>query len=130
MAVAAPHPKTFSSWEDAFQYPIPTVRRMEQQLRSDISGNREKLRTLVGYVRSTLTAYQKPMLSFFSPDSASYRELLGTAETIIEMDGQMHEVETYLGDMGKKCNSRLLEKSGSNLRLLEGQSKMRGACCG
>ncbi|KAL9122169.1 MAG: hypothetical protein Q9187_001270 [Circinaria calcarea] len=104
MAVEAPDPKTFSSWEDAFQYPVPTVRRMEQQLRNDIAGNREKLRTLVG---------------------ASYRELLGTAETIIAMDGQMHEVETYLGDVGRKCNMRLLEKSGSNLRLLEGQSRMR-----
>lgn len=69
------------------------------------------------------------MLTFFFLNSASYRELLGTAETIIEMDGQMHEVETYLGDVGKKCNTRLLQKSGSNLHLLEGQSRMRGACC-
>ena len=33
------------------------------------------------------------------------------------MDGQMHQVEAYLGDMGKKCNTRLLEKKGNNLKL-------------
>ena len=48
MTTEAPDPKVFSSWEDAFQYPIPAVRRMEQQLRNDIASNREKLRTLVG----------------------------------------------------------------------------------
>lgn len=49
MAAEGPDPKTFSSWEDAFQYPIPTVRAMEKQLRRDIDSNKEKLRTLVGY---------------------------------------------------------------------------------
>lgn len=49
MAVQAPEPKTLKSWEEAFQYPIPVVRRMEQQLRSDLIANGEKLRTLVGY---------------------------------------------------------------------------------
>ena len=50
MASEGPDPKTFLSWEDAFQYPIPAVRGMEKQLRRDIEANREKLRTLVGYV--------------------------------------------------------------------------------
>ena len=49
MAAEAPDPKTFGSWEEAFQYPIPAVRGMERQLRRDIDSNREKLRTLVGY---------------------------------------------------------------------------------
>ncbi|KAI9718903.1 MAG: hypothetical protein M1812_003787 [Candelaria pacifica] len=93
MTVEAPDPKTLKSWEDAFQYPIPVVRRMEQQLRSDLVANGEKLRTLVG---------------------ASYRDLLGTAERIIEMDGQMEIVEANLGDMGRKCNSRVLERIGRN----------------
>ena len=48
MAAEAPDPKTFKSWNDAFQYPIPAIRRMEQQLRGDLDANREKLRTLVG----------------------------------------------------------------------------------
>lgn len=48
MGTEAPDPKTFASWEEAFQYPIPVVRGMEKQLRRDIDSNREKLRTLVG----------------------------------------------------------------------------------
>ena len=49
MTAEAPDPKTFGSWEEAFQYPVPAVRGMERQLRRDIDSNREKLRTLVGY---------------------------------------------------------------------------------
>ncbi|KAL9609444.1 MAG: hypothetical protein Q9167_005799 [Letrouitia subvulpina] len=95
MAVEGPNPKTFQSWEEAFLHPIPTVRGMERQLRNDISSNREKLRTLVG---------------------ASYRSLLGTAESIIKMDSQMSTVETLLGELGAKCNSKLLEKKTVNLQ--------------
>ena len=47
--------------------------------------------------------------------STSYRDLLGTAESIIEMDGQMHQVEAFMGNIGQKCNTRLLEKKGANL---------------
>lgn len=49
MATAAPDPRTFTSWEDAFQYPVPVVRKLEQQLRNNADDNREKLRSLVGY---------------------------------------------------------------------------------
>lgn len=59
-------------------------------------------------------------------NSASYRDLLGTAESIIEMDGQMQQVETYLGSMGKRCNARLLEKKGSNLHTWDGQVRAAG----
>jgi len=51
MAVDGPDPKTFGSWEDAFEYPVAAVRGMERQLRNDIEFNREKLRALVGYDR-------------------------------------------------------------------------------
>ncbi|KAL8771795.1 MAG: hypothetical protein Q9194_004787 [Teloschistes cf. exilis] len=95
MAAEAPDPKTFGSWEDAFQYPIATVRGLERQLRNDIDSNREKLRSLVG---------------------VSYRDLLGTADMIVQMDGQMQKVERYLGDMGVRCNSRLLDRKASNLK--------------
>jgi len=53
MTTQAPDPRGFKSWEDAFQYPIPTVRGFEQQLRSNASEDREKLRTLVGFVHSS-----------------------------------------------------------------------------
>jgi len=32
------------------------------------------------------------------------------------MDGQMHNVEAYMGGVGQRCNNRLLEKKGANLR--------------
>ena len=93
MAGQIPDPRILNSWEDAFQHPLPVVRKLEQQLRKNIDDNRQKLRSLVG---------------------ASYRDLLGTAERIIEMDQQMETVETYLGDIGKKCNARTVEKIAEN----------------
>ncbi|KAL9094118.1 MAG: hypothetical protein Q9165_003533 [Trypethelium subeluteriae] len=94
MAAVPIDTKTLNSWEDAFQHPIPVVQRLEKRLRADVEENREKLRTLVG---------------------SSYRDLLGTAGRIIEMDGQMSEVEATLGDIGLKCNTRVLETIGRNM---------------
>lgn len=48
MASDGPDPQTLKNWQDVFQYPIPTVRRVEQELRRDIASNKEKLRALVG----------------------------------------------------------------------------------
>lgn len=48
MAVKPPDLSTLESWEEAFQYPVITTRRIEQQLRGDVTTNKEKLRTLVG----------------------------------------------------------------------------------
>lgn len=48
MTADAPNARTLQTWEDAFQYPIPVVRKLEQQLRSHADDNREKLRSLVG----------------------------------------------------------------------------------
>jgi hypothetical protein len=50
MAGGLPDPLELQSWEDAFSHPISTVRKLEQQLRGHAEENREKLRTLVGYV--------------------------------------------------------------------------------
>ena len=43
------------------------------------------------------------------------------------MNGQMQQVETYLGDLSKECNTRLLDKSTSNLRVWGGQVGATGA---
>ncbi|KAI7186664.1 hypothetical protein KC352_g22387, partial [Hortaea werneckii] len=93
MANQQPDPRDFNTWEDAFQYQLPVVRKLEQQLRRNINENRSKLRSLVG---------------------ASYRDLLGTAERIIEMDEQMQDVEDHLGDIGRKCNARAVETANEN----------------
>ncbi|PYH94239.1 hypothetical protein BO71DRAFT_483917 [Aspergillus ellipticus CBS 707.79] len=89
MASDGPDPQALKSWQDAFQYPIPTVRRVEQELRRDIASNKEKLRALVG---------------------TRYRELVGTAETIVSMNGEMEHVDSTLADIGRRCNPRLMEK--------------------
>ena len=56
------------------------------------------------------------MLTCTALHRTSYRDLLTTAESIIDMDGQMHHVEANLGDMGVRCNTRLLDKKAANLR--------------
>ena len=40
----------------------------------------------------------------------------------------MQQVERYLGDLGKKCNSSLLGRTEMNLGLFEGQLRLRGTC--
>ncbi|KAG9384738.1 Vps51 domain containing protein [Pyrenophora tritici-repentis] len=105
MATEAPDPRTFETWEDAFQYPIPVVRRLEQQLRNNAHDNREKLRSLVG---------------------ASYRSLLHTAETIIDMEVRMGQVETKLAVVGQSCNSRGLERIANNAGKMDIHTRSRG----
>ncbi|KAG9948015.1 hypothetical protein KCU85_g5343, partial [Aureobasidium melanogenum] len=100
----APNPREFKSWEDAFQYPVPVVRRLEQQLRSNINENKDKLRSLVGN---------------------SYRDLLSTAERIVEMDQQIHSVDTRLGEIGQKCNARAIERIAANQRRTANAQRQR-----
>ena len=104
MTSEAPDPRTFKTWEDAFQYPIPVVRKLEQQLRSNAGDNREKLRSLVG---------------------ASYRDLLTTAETIIDMEVRMSSVETKLSRVGHDCNSRNMERIARNAHSLRIHQRAR-----
>jgi hypothetical protein len=93
MATAGPDPKTFESWTDAFQHPIPSTRKFETVLRNHAEQNRQKLRTIVG---------------------ASYRDLLGTADLIIAMDKQTHDVESSLGIAGQQCNSKAIDRLFTN----------------
>lgn len=94
MAAIPPTPSTLRSWEEAFDHPLPVVRKLESQLRTQISDNQNKLRSLVG---------------------TSYRDLLGTAERIIEMDGQMQSVEGNLAGIGRRCDYRVVERGRENL---------------
>ncbi|PGH00687.1 hypothetical protein GX51_05673 [Blastomyces parvus] len=99
MATDVPDAYSLKSWQEAFQHPIPTVRRVEQELRRDISSNKDKLRSLVGM---------------------RYRELLGTAQTIVEMNDEIQEVETKLSNIGRQCNPRLIEKKSNIATVDEG----------
>ncbi|KAF2031658.1 hypothetical protein EK21DRAFT_110783 [Setomelanomma holmii] len=104
MTTEAPDPRTFQSWEDAFQHPIPVVRKLEQQLRNNANENREKLRSLVG---------------------TSYRSLLDTAETIINMEVQMDQVESKLATVGRRCNPRSLERIVNNATRMDTHTRSR-----
>ena len=42
---------SLKSWHSAFEYPLATTRQIEKALRADVSSNKDRLRTLVGYVR-------------------------------------------------------------------------------
>ncbi|KAL1970298.1 hypothetical protein VTN77DRAFT_5458 [Rasamsonia byssochlamydoides] len=98
MASDTPDPQNLKSWKEAFQYQIPTVRRLEQELRRDIASNKEKLRALVG---------------------ARYRDLLGTAETIVEMNVEIQDVEGKLTGIGRRCNKNLIDKKSTHLNRLK-----------
>ncbi|KAE8148469.1 hypothetical protein BDV25DRAFT_141754 [Aspergillus avenaceus] len=106
MAMDGPDPQSLKSWQDAFQYPIPTVRRVEQELRRDIASNKEKLRALVG---------------------TRYRELVGTAETIVSMNQEMQEVDATLADIGRRCNPRLMEKKYTHFNQIKGDAHDKDA---
>lgn len=113
MTANDPDPRAFETWEDAFQYPISAVRKFEQQLRQHAEENRQKLRNLVGYVICCFT-YRIDSITDATSYSVSYRDLLGTAERIIDMDRQIQQVEVTLGETGHSCNSRAMEKLFSN----------------
>ncbi|RPB17609.1 hypothetical protein P167DRAFT_478718 [Morchella conica CCBAS932] len=98
MTAPGPDASQLTKWEDAFQHPIPAVRALERQLQTELAANKEKLRGLVGF---------------------SYRDLLRTAERIVEMDRDAQQVESCLAETSRTCSSRLLERKARNLRMFE-----------
>ncbi|EEP78673.1 predicted protein [Uncinocarpus reesii 1704] len=97
MAADVPDAHALKSWQEAFQYPIPTVRRIEHELRRDIVSNKEKLRSLVG---------------------VRYRDLLDTAQTIMEMNEEMKQVERNLSEVGRLCNPATISRKSDGLHKL------------
>ena len=124
-----PDPRLFASWEEAFKYPIASVRGMERQLRNDTETNKERLRTLVGYVaahRVDLASLQSALADTDCKDSTSYRDLLGTAESIVEMDKDILEVERLLGKVAIKCNVRAIDRKVTNVARWEQSIEAKG----
>lgn len=56
----------------------------------------------------------------------SYRNLLDTAETIIDMEVRMNQVETKLSNVGQSCNSRRLERISNNAGKMDTHVRGRG----
>ena len=101
-ATQAPNPREFTSADQAFAYPLPVVRKLEQQLRSSIADNKDKLRSLVG---------------------AAYRDVLATADRIVDMNTEMQRLEGVLGGIGRRCNAGAIERVAGNQRLLSGSRR-------
>ena len=57
---------------------------------------------------------------------ASYRNLLDTAETIIDMETQIEQVESKLGRVGQNCNSRVLDKVSVNAVKMDAHARGSG----
>lgn len=65
-------------------YTLPQIRALHKQIHLAIDDKKARLRTQVG---------------------GSYRELLGTADAIVRMRGDMDVVQGILGTMGARCGS-------------------------
>lgn len=54
--------------------------------------------------------------------SSSYRDLLGTADRIIQLDHRMQETEELMGEVSLQCNSDVIDKKARHLAQLQGQA--------
>lgn len=57
--------------------------------------------------------------AFLMSDRTRYRELVGTAETIVAMNTDIQDVESLLSDIGRRCNPRLVEKKHAHARQMK-----------
>lgn len=58
--------------------------------------------------------------------STRYRELVGTAETIVSMNTDIKEVESILADVGRRCNPQLVEKKHVHARQMKSDAAAHG----
>jgi hypothetical protein len=75
-------PTTCTTAAEAFKYPLPQIRQFHRSLTAELDEKNARLRTLVG---------------------GSYRQLLGTAEMILQMREDIGNIEDKLGRVGKGC---------------------------
>ncbi|KAH7037720.1 uncharacterized protein B0I36DRAFT_314688 [Microdochium trichocladiopsis] len=88
MAAAAPDTSTLTSSEQVFtSHTLPQIRAIHKALHVQIDDKSARLRTQVGN---------------------SYRELLGTADTIVAMRHEMRDAQEILGGMGAVCGRAVI----------------------
>ncbi|CAL3965717.1 unnamed protein product [Diplocarpon coronariae] len=87
-----------TSTADAFKYPLPQVRQLHRSLTAELDEKNARLRTMVG---------------------GSYRQLLGTAETILQMREDIGHAEEKLGKVGKGCGRAVVGAKASGLAKLQ-----------
>jgi len=91
-------PTTCTTAAEAFHYPLPQVRQFHRTLTLTLDEKNARLRTLVG---------------------GSYRQLLGTAETILQMREDVGVVEGKLGRVGKGCGRAVVSGKVAGLGKLQ-----------
>ncbi|KAF7926365.1 uncharacterized protein EAE98_006660 [Botrytis deweyae] len=87
---------------EAFKYPLPQIRQFHRDLTTELDEKNARLRTLVG---------------------GSYRQLLGTAEQILQMRQDISEVEEKLGKVGEGCGRNVLVGMVGGLGKLQSETK-------
>lgn len=92
-----PDPTTGSH---APSYTLPQIRSLHKQIHLAIDDKKARLRTQVG---------------------GSYRELLGTADAIVRMRGEMDDVQGILGTMGARCGRGVVGKKVAGLAKFTGE---------
>ncbi|OAQ68094.1 Vps51/Vps67 [Pochonia chlamydosporia 170] len=96
MASNTPDPSTLTSSADIFSgsHTLPQIRSIHKSLHVQIEEKATRLRTQVG---------------------GSYRELLGTADTIVHMRGDNARVQDLLGKMGGRCGRTVISSKAAGL---------------
>ncbi|KIM94851.1 hypothetical protein OIDMADRAFT_171677 [Oidiodendron maius Zn] len=89
---------TCTTAADAFKSPLPQVRQFHRNLTSELDEKNARLRTLVG---------------------GSYRQLLGTAEMILEMRSNIGTVEEKLGRVGSGCGRGVIGNKAKGLAKMQ-----------
>ena len=87
-------PETTKTSDEVFKYPLPTIRQFHKQLQVALDEKNARLRTLVG---------------------GSYRQLLGTAEIIVEMRRDIRVAETKLARVAEGCGRSAVGKRVAGL---------------
>ncbi|KAG9235531.1 hypothetical protein BJ875DRAFT_458955 [Amylocarpus encephaloides] len=93
-------PTTTTTASHAFLHPLPQVRQFHRTLTTSLDEKNARLRTLVG---------------------GSYRQLLGTAELILEMRHDIELVEEKLGKVGSGCGRGVVGNMAKGLGELQGE---------
>lgn len=111
---------TLKSWQEAFEYPLGTTRQIEHGLRVEIANNKDRLRTLVGYI---LLPQRSRMLTLMSrrqgklPRSPEYRRKDHTSRCINARDGCLDvnaKSQLQFGRYRKGMSNRCTAEAGAS----------------
>lgn len=96
MAATTPDPSTLTSSADIFAggHTLPQIRAIHKSIHVSVEDKARRLRTQVG---------------------SSYRELLGTADAIVQMRADNERIQELLGGIGSRCGRAVVESKATGL---------------